>query len=334
MSSQYAGDPNAFPIDFTIPDDADPPTAAAVNVGLEALGDRTAWLRERLVVLECIECLTDDTLTAPEGAEAALIEGCGGGGGAGGGMNFQSADTHASGGGGGGGAQRGQRIVPIIPGDDYEVTIGSGGAGGAAEADGAHGGFTRFMHVLTSTALAIFVGGEAGLQGQASANGPTGYTWGLGGRPSFFFSGLTPASMDVSDLPDLYRQSAPGQGGSGVTGNNSTYRQGGMASIQAIGGASGTCNATSSGSYRGGGAGGGGGAGAYGNGGAGGNGGTPNNAGASSGGTAGADAGANSGGGGGGGGSSGGSTTAGTGGAGGDGGSGRCYVTWLKRGEV
>lgn len=45
MGSQYAGDPDFFPTDYTIPDDADPPTASAFNVAIEALGDRTAWLK-------------------------------------------------------------------------------------------------------------------------------------------------------------------------------------------------------------------------------------------------------------------------------------------------
>lgn len=48
MGTQYAGDPLNFPDDYTIPDDSDPPTAAAINIGLEALGDRTAWLKTHI----------------------------------------------------------------------------------------------------------------------------------------------------------------------------------------------------------------------------------------------------------------------------------------------
>lgn len=48
MSSQYAGDPTAFPVDFTIPDDGVAPTAAAHNVAHEALGDRTAFLKREV----------------------------------------------------------------------------------------------------------------------------------------------------------------------------------------------------------------------------------------------------------------------------------------------
>lgn len=43
--SQYAGDPDAYPEDYSLADDAEPPTAAEVNVGLEALGDRTECIR-------------------------------------------------------------------------------------------------------------------------------------------------------------------------------------------------------------------------------------------------------------------------------------------------
>lgn len=45
MSEQYEGDENEFPEDFTLADDSAPPTMAEMNVGLEANGDRTAYLR-------------------------------------------------------------------------------------------------------------------------------------------------------------------------------------------------------------------------------------------------------------------------------------------------
>lgn len=40
----YAGDPLLFPANYDIPDDGDDEDAASVDVGLEALGDRTAYL--------------------------------------------------------------------------------------------------------------------------------------------------------------------------------------------------------------------------------------------------------------------------------------------------
>jgi hypothetical protein len=60
--TQYAG-ANAFPTDFTIPDDAAPPTASNLLVAIEALGDRTVWLKNRLsdffLVVEGLTTTTD-----------------------------------------------------------------------------------------------------------------------------------------------------------------------------------------------------------------------------------------------------------------------------------
>lgn len=47
--TQFAGDPNSFPVDFLMPDDSAPPQAVEVNPALEALGDRTANLNARAV---------------------------------------------------------------------------------------------------------------------------------------------------------------------------------------------------------------------------------------------------------------------------------------------
>jgi hypothetical protein len=47
MSSQYEG-LAVFPTSFAIPDDSDARDAASVGVGLEALGDRTAYLKDRV----------------------------------------------------------------------------------------------------------------------------------------------------------------------------------------------------------------------------------------------------------------------------------------------
>jgi hypothetical protein len=44
--TQYAGN-DLFPTDFTIPDDSAPPTASNLLVSIEALGDRTVYLKNR-----------------------------------------------------------------------------------------------------------------------------------------------------------------------------------------------------------------------------------------------------------------------------------------------
>ncbi len=48
MPSAFAGDPTVFPATYLIPSDGDDRDAASVNVALEALGDRTAWLKARV----------------------------------------------------------------------------------------------------------------------------------------------------------------------------------------------------------------------------------------------------------------------------------------------
>lgn len=47
MATPYAG-ANAFPASYLIPDDGDVRSAASVNVALEALGDRTVYLYDRI----------------------------------------------------------------------------------------------------------------------------------------------------------------------------------------------------------------------------------------------------------------------------------------------
>lgn len=49
MSTPYAGNPAAFPTDYLIPDDGESKNATSVNVALEALGDRTAYLKARAI---------------------------------------------------------------------------------------------------------------------------------------------------------------------------------------------------------------------------------------------------------------------------------------------
>lgn len=47
MSTTYAGDETNFPASITIPSDGDTKPAASVNVALEGLADRTAYLLDR-----------------------------------------------------------------------------------------------------------------------------------------------------------------------------------------------------------------------------------------------------------------------------------------------
>ena len=74
MGTQYAGS-QTFPSDYTIPDDGDPEDAASVNVALEALGDRTAFLRSRLDALANLAALT--AIAAPTDGLVRLVRGFG-----------------------------------------------------------------------------------------------------------------------------------------------------------------------------------------------------------------------------------------------------------------
>ncbi len=274
------------------------------------------------------------TFTVPYGVTKLLLIGWGGGGGGGGGGNAGSTvDIWQSGGGGGGGALQSTVMVTVTPGDVIPVTVGPGGAGGAATVNGGYGSPTLFG------GLAIFAGAQGGRNG-GNANADTAtyqmYTHGgshvanyLGdvASPNYWFAD--------SDAPAVLPPILPrGYGGPGLLSSNVNGSGNGApnhAGANAAGGSGGTPG-TDSGSYRGGGPGGGGGAGPGGPGGAGGNGGNANGSGVGAVGGAGTAApSANSGAGGGGGGSAG-NGTSGTpaGGAAAAAAAGHLLVSWVK----
>ncbi len=343
MTEQYAGNPATFPVDYTLQDDSVPPTAAAMNPALEALGDRTAFLFARLFGGEVVEMVASDTVTAPEYAVAAILDGWGGGGGGGAGTFNDDADSHGSGGGGGGGARRCFALVPIVGGEDYEVVIGGGGGGGAVTFDdpdwlvgyGLVGGDTTFTRETGSVLLARFRGAGGGGKGERDNSlGPNAMSY---GHPGTSVRGDSPGGSGIllvqtTEDPNHFLLLPEQYGGAGITSNNprDDIFRGGPSPEGFLGGVAGNNNSSSSGSYRGGGAGGGGGAGPGGDGATGGNGGAPNSGGSGGAGTAGGSAAPSTGAGGGGGGAEGGgSTTAHAGGAGGVGGSGFLRIVWL-----
>jgi hypothetical protein len=338
-----AGDP-LWADELTIPDDSDPPTAAAVNPALEALTDRTSWLREqrgRQSIDTFTSTLAVAEVTVPEGAYAAICEGWGGGGGGGAGAAYgatDNADRRASGGGGGGGALRRLVVIACTPGHEWEVTVGAGGTGGLSSGDnGTSGSPSKIHNATTATDLVTWHGGDFGRGGQITT-GPLDIAYGLGGGPVQIAQ--TAASNIPSEITnlwpeiDLHRQVTPSAGSHGVT-SNATH--GGIANRSPegfAGGLQGADNVTQVGSYYGGGGGGGGGGGPGGAGANGVAGAAPNNAGVGANGTSAGFAAANSGAGGGGGGAAGGGSTLGSvGGSGGTGGSGLVRIMWLIRGD-
>jgi hypothetical protein len=116
-----------------------------------------------------VEFTSSGTFTVPSGVYSAefLIVGAGGGGG---GCDNSEATRSSAGGGGGGGAVK-QITLPVTPGSSYTITIGAKGTGGAIGAAGANGGFSEVL--LGATSLMKAFGGLGG-EGVNSANQTVG----------------------------------------------------------------------------------------------------------------------------------------------------------------
>lgn len=303
MGHQYTG-ANAFPADFTIPDDLDDDKAATFNVGFEALGDRTvfnktahaAYLANKSPRMRLTQFLTSGTYT-PDAASrivAAWVWGCGGGGAGGNGaVSSDDFDRWIAGGGGGGGALIGSRPVPITPGTTYNIDIGAGGATNSGSGlTGNDGGDTIFRNGATN--LAVFMGAQGG---RGSVGGKIVTDWVhyvMGGMPVRDMTGMFigPSNQgircDASDVVgspfgylnngqhSIYIPMQPGQGGHGAGGIAATVGSAGARNSHGRngGGTGGSQGADVDTTKRGGGGGGGGGAGPFGDGGDGGGGGT------------------------------------------------------------
>jgi hypothetical protein len=285
MSETIAGDPATFPVDFVIPDDIDPPTAAAFNVGTEALADRTAYLKARADLVDAAAAgpvvFTDagpTEWTAGENDHRIRFRGCGGAGGGGGGYAGPgSSSTATACGGGGGGAPLEQAVdIDVTPGVIYEVLIGDGGDGGtggvfggAGPTAGSAGGDTIFR-IQGGATLATFKGATGGLEGYGYFTS-TGSTHGFspGGCPVAMQRSLQSSNNNVHHSLCF----GPGFGGDGVGHEDGQTSRAGAASIQGFAGGDGGRDGTPDGSSIGGGGGGGGAGGPYGAGGRGGGGG-------------------------------------------------------------
>ena len=101
--------------------------------------------------------------TCPDGITLVLLELSGGGGG-GGGKN-----GGVCGGGGGGGGGYLKAYAPVIPGIEYDIIIGLGGAGGTDGVDGIAGGQSR-------TGTIIAYGGGGGKHGPGGGGAGGGFT--------------------------------------------------------------------------------------------------------------------------------------------------------------
>jgi hypothetical protein len=122
--------------------------------------------------------------TAPAGVLAVEVFLVAGGGGSGG-VAATGGQEFSSGSGGGGPVLR--RLVPVVPGTVYAVTIGAGGAGAAASGNsvGANGGNSSFGSLVTAIG-----GGGGGGSATSGASGGTGGGAGTGNIQLALFPGL------------------------------------------------------------------------------------------------------------------------------------------------
>lgn len=117
---------------FSVPNDGEQGTVAQILASIQAIADRTQFLKVALRgALKVALYTADDSFQGGYSAAPALVIGCGGGGGGGGGCLGNGIDGSRRGGGaGGGGAILGFAFVTIAANTTYAVTIGTGGAGG------------------------------------------------------------------------------------------------------------------------------------------------------------------------------------------------------------
>jgi hypothetical protein len=198
------------------------------------------------------------TLTVPAGATFATIECLGGGGGGGTVTNGTDAfgnPTVASGGGGGGGAYS-KVVIPVIPGNVMEITVGAGGSGnGTNYEDGLPGRQSKVVYNsnIICSADGGFGGGGAG--GQINGIGGTGGYSGIG----FLYKGGSGANGNYTSNRG---GGGGGSAGSASNGSNASGQTGGAAGggfSSGSGGNGGPWNGANGGIY---GSGGGGGSGA------------------------------------------------------------------------
>ncbi len=196
---------------------------------------------------------TSGLWTCPVNVTSVQVE-CWGGGGAGG--SGYKATANAFAGGGAGGAYASSIAVPVIPGTDYVVTVGTGGVSlTTPDLATAVGGETSFSFGATTHCLAkgggggqtiinlgtsgraglaglgsslgcvgdtVFAGGS-GYAGQGSSGSPTVSSGGGGGGSA----GPGSAGISATDFPGAAAVTGGGTGGAGKSGGNGNGLAGG-----------------------------------------------------------------------------------------------------------
>jgi Concanavalin A-like lectin/glucanases superfamily/IPT/TIG domain len=167
--------------------------------------------------------------TAPAGVTSVTVEAWGGGGAGGG------ATSNPAKGGGGAGGQYARKLITVVPGTSYVITVGAGGAGSAGS--GGAGGDSIF-----SSNVVIAKGGAGG---SAATSGIAGVGSAAGGVGDVVFAGgsgsdgaVTGGNCDVGGA---------GGGGAGSTGAGGNASGNTAGSGTANGGGAGGAGRTSSG---------------------------------------------------------------------------------------
>jgi hypothetical protein len=154
------------------------------------------------------------TFTGPAGVTSAKIECWGADAGAGGGSSAQGGE------GGGAGEYAQEPNYPIVPGQVYNVQVGSGGTGGATGHAGSAGSDSLFDNAGIAAqggqAGVSFVGGDGGSYGTATVNHPGGNGGGNG-------------SQSTGGCGGGGRAGSTGAGGNGSTSSSSSGAAGGAA---------------------------------------------------------------------------------------------------------
>lgn len=178
--------------------------------------------------LQSVQVFTaNGTWTRPGGVTKVIIELLGAGGGGGGpdsgGPNYISA--------GGGGGGYGKRFLDVSAISSATVTIGSGGAAGAADTSGSAGGTTSFGTYISCT------GGSGGLKRTAASdnvgtNGGIVTSGTVNGYGNFGGGTETASAQRGAGANSIY-----GQGGSGSAGSSAAtaalgYGAGGGGGVQ------------------------------------------------------------------------------------------------------
>lgn len=134
-----------------------------------------------------------DTWQVPDHVTKIWVTGCGGGGGGGGYYSSSTPTENAAGGGGGGGHVVIERELSVTPGSSLSITVGRGGDGGEAFADGINGGDSKIGSLLT------IPGGKGGKAGYMGAGGAGGAAGGSGGGAGGMGNGATATAAAGED---------------------------------------------------------------------------------------------------------------------------------------